>query len=283
MNRSSVYTASTVLFFLQISIGLTGQIPGFGKIKWEREKISPGLVWKTSHTILSDSIPQNINILIINTNRRDLSLHYNPAKNITVSKQASEANALAAVNGGFFNIQNGGSVTYIRTGGKIAELDTATRWKSGPNMNGALVVDVSGRVAISGKQTNAWFDSHPEYPEVLVTGPWLLSDDKKVELPSTSLVTTKHPRTVIGVVNDHKVILVTLDGRTDQAAGMSLYEVTDLMISLNCTDAVNLDGGGSSTMWINGKPFNGIVNMPCDNKLFDHAGERSVSDIIIIK
>ena len=79
------------------------------------------------------------------------------------------------------------------------------------------------------------------------------------------------------------MVLLTLDGRTDQAKGMTLAELTDLMISLHCKDAVNLDGGGSTTMWISGKPFNGVVNMPCDNKKFDHEGERAVSDIIIIK
>jgi hypothetical protein len=36
-------------------------------------------------------------------------------------------------------------------------------------------------------------------------------------------------------------------------------------------------------MWVSGKPFNGVVNMPCDNKKFDHEGERKVSDIFIIK
>lgn len=78
-------------------------------------------------------------------------------------------------------------------------------------------------------------------------------------------------------------MLLTLDGRTDQAAGMTLLQLTDLMILLHCRDAVNLDGGGSTTMWINGKPFSGVVNMPCDNKTFDHEGERAVSDILIIK
>jgi exopolysaccharide biosynthesis protein len=64
---------------------------------------------------------------------------------------------------------------------------------------------------------------------------------------------------------------------------MTLNELADLMLVLHCKDAVNLDGGGSTTMCISGKPFNGIVNMPCDNKKFDHEGERAVSDIIIIK
>jgi exopolysaccharide biosynthesis protein len=79
------------------------------------------------------------------------------------------------------------------------------------------------------------------------------------------------------------VILLTLDGRTAEASGMTLVQLADLMLLLKCTDAVNLDGGGSTTMFIKGKPYNGVVNMPCDNKIFDHAGERAVSDIIIIK
>lgn len=283
MKRFSASGIILVILLLQTSQNLDGQLPGFKKIKWEREKIAPGLLWKSSHCTIYDTVRQNINILVINTGKRKMSLWYNYKKNSPVSSQASEAKAVAAVNAGFFNIQGGGSVTYIRTGGVIAEPDTAVRWKPGPNMNGSVLIDTEGNVSTSLKMPNSWYDSHIEYPEVLVTGPVLLSGDKKVALPSTSLVVTKHPRSVIGIINKHKVVLVTIDGRTDQAAGMTLNEIADLMISLNCMDAVNLDGGGSTTMWISGKPFTGVVNMPCDNKKFDHAGERSVSDIIIIK
>lgn len=79
------------------------------------------------------------------------------------------------------------------------------------------------------------------------------------------------------------MIILTLDGRTDQALGMTLAELTDFMSVLKCKDAVNLDGGGSTTMWISGKGENGVVNMPSDNKKFDHKGERAVSDILIIR
>jgi exopolysaccharide biosynthesis protein len=259
------------------------QLTGFRKIKWEHENIAPGLVWKYSHTMLNDTVPQNFNILIINTLKRRLSLSYNPKKNIIVSTQANEAVAIAAVNAGFFNIQSGGSVTYIRADGKIIEPDTAIRWKRTPNMNGTMLIDSKGTLTISPVKTNNWYDSHTEYPDVLVTGPLLLSDNKKMPLPSTTLVTMKHPRTVLGRVSRNKIILLTLDGRTDQSTGMTLHEITDLMISLKCSDVVNLDGGGSTTMWISGKPFNGVVNMPCDNKKFDHLGERAVSDILTVK
>jgi exopolysaccharide biosynthesis protein len=273
-----------LLFILQAVFGsLSGQMVNFQKVKWERERIAPGLIWKSSHTVLNDSIPQNINILIINLHKRKISLSYNPGENTPVSKQASTEAALAAVNAGFFNIKDGGSATYIRSGGLIVDLDTAKKWTRNSNMTGSVLIDRNGRVTIESAKTNSWYDSHPEYPEVLVTGPLLVSGKGEMKLPPTPLVINKHPRTSIGRLNNHKILLITLDGRTDQARGVTLAELTDIMMSLHCTDAVNLDGGGSTTMYISGKPFNGIVNMPCDNKKFDHAGERAVSDILVIK
>jgi exopolysaccharide biosynthesis protein len=150
-------------------------------------------------------------------------------------------------------------------------------------MTGSILINKSGHIAIEQAQPNIWYDRHTDFTEVLVTGPLLLSGGNKINLPFTPLVINRHPRTVIGKRNNQRIIMVTIDGRTDQAAGMAITEVTDFMLSLRCTDAVNLDGGGSTTMWISGQPFNGVVNMPCDNKQFDHAGERAVSDILIIK
>jgi len=268
-------------FFLPLH--LNSQITGFKSIKWEREKIAPGLTWKSVHTILNDSVLQNINLLIVNSKRRSLSLWYEAGKNSEVSKQAVKAGALAAVNAGFFNIKDGGSVTYVRSGGIIADSDTAKIWTRNSNMTGSLLIDKDGNLFIETVHSNSWYDNHSEFPEALVTGPLLLSGKKKIQLPGTPLVVNMHPRTVIGKKGNRRVIILTLDGRTDQAEGMTLNEVAELMQLLRCKDAVNLDGGGSTTMWISGKPFNGVVNMPCDNKKFDHEGERPVSDIIIIK
>lgn len=274
-------------FLITILISLSGeiiaQVESFKKIRWEKEKIASGLVWKSGHAILFDSVPENINILIVNLRRREIHIQYDPAKNIPASKQAASANARAAVNAGFFNVKNGGSVTYVRAGGKIADSDTSKKWSRNANMTGSVLIKNGREMYIRKSMTNTWYDSHPEYDDVLVTGPLLVEDAGPVQLPETSLVKTRHPRTAIGTKNMTKVLLITLDGRTNEAAGMTLNELAAFMVSLKCRDAVNLDGGGSTTMWINGKPDNGVVNMPCDNKKFDHSGERAVSDILIIK
>lgn len=265
------------------TIILDAQITGFCRIKWYREKIAPGLIWKSSHTVLNDSVPQNINILWVSLKKRKIALSYNPLENIPVSKQVSGTDVIAAVNGGFFNIRDGGSVSYIKTAGRIADTDTARKWSRNSNISGALIILSGNKAFIEKAMPNSYYDKHTEYEDVLLAGPLMVKDRKKLSLPQTTLVINKHPRTAIGTRNQRKVILVTVDGRTNEALGMTIAELADLLTLLHCRDALNLDGGGSTTMWIAGKPFNGVVNMPCDNKKFDHEGERASSDIITIR
>ena len=69
-----------------------------------------------------------------------------------------------------------------------------------------------------------------------------------------------HPRTAIGWNNKYFFMLV-VDGRQkDLSIGMTLPELAEFMLKLGCTEAMNLDGGGSSTFWLNGK----IMNSPSD-------------------
>lgn len=283
MKRHSFSIAILLIIICGLSEPSFSQVNGFNKIRWKNEKIAPGLKWKSTHTILNDTVPQNINILIVDLNKRRIGISYNPLKNIPLSKQVSGTDALAAVNGGFFNIRDGGSVTYIRTSGRISDIDTAGKWSRNSNITGSLMIRSGKEVYIESALPNSWYDNHPEYEDVLLTGPLIIKDRIRIPVPKTPLAENIHPRTAIGTRDHRKVILVTLDGRTSEAFGMTISELASLMILLKCRDAVNLDGGGSTTMWISGKPFNGVVNMPCDNKKFDHEGERASSDAIVIR
>ena len=60
--------------------------------------------------------------------------------------------------------------------------------------------------------------------------------------------------------NENYFFFIEVDGRQNKlSAGMTLAELSDYMLKLGCTDALNLDGGGSSTIWLNGK----VMNSPC--------------------
>ncbi|MCF7972263.1 MAG: phosphodiester glycosidase family protein, partial [Phycisphaerae bacterium] len=82
----------------------------------------------------------------------------------------------------------------------------------------------------------------------------------------------RHPRTAIGW-NARHYFLVVVDGRQEGlSVGMSLPELADLMVELKCTDAMNLDGGGSSTLWLAGH----IMNSPSDRQ------ERRIANGLIL-
>lgn len=70
------------------------------------------------------------------------------------------------------------------------------------------------------------------------------------------------PRTALGVTAQGKVLLVVIDGRQEQSAGVTLEELSYIMIDLGAVRAVALDGGGSSEIWVKGQ----ILNSPSDKK-----------------
>jgi hypothetical protein len=84
----------------------------------------------------------------------------------------------------------------------------------------------------------------------------------------------RHPRTMIGVDGERAIWLVTVDGRQPNlSVGMTLVELQQLARKLHLTGALNLDGGGSTTMWVQGA----VVNSPSDV-----AGPRRVSDALLV-
>ena len=86
-----------------------------------------------------------------------------------------------------------------------------------------------------------------------------------------------NPRTAIGMVEPGHYFFVVSDGRTNESEGLSLYQLADIMKTLGCTVAYNLDGGGSSTMYFNGE----IINYPTTSGR--SMKERGVSDIVYIE
>ncbi len=93
------------------------------------------------------------------------------------------------------------------------------------------------------------------------------------EKASKSFVETKHPRTAVAKLKDGKFLMITVDGRSEQSAGIGLQNLAEILLELGAADAMNLDGGGSTTMFLSGK----IVNRPSDKE-----GERKVGDAILV-
>ena len=93
------------------------------------------------------------------------------------------------------------------------------------------------------------------------------------EKAARAFVENRHPRTAVAKLKDGKFLMMTVDGRTEQSAGASLQDLAGYLLSLGAVEAMNLDGGGSTTMWVDGR----IVNRPSDA-----SGERKVSDALVV-
>ncbi|MBO0951022.1 phosphodiester glycosidase family protein [Fibrella forsythiae] len=242
-----------------------------------------GLEWQSVRLDTLFGSPQNINILRLRPGKWRLAFGSAGDSLRTTSRLGREKQATAALNGTFFSFK-GGSVDHIKIDGYV--LDT-TRYTPGKKLEehrqAAIVLTKRGKAAIvfGGADNPRWASERPE-PNVMVTGPLLLKGNKRAPLQPNAFNDNRHPRTCFCLTNDRHVLLITADGRHKNAAGFSLPELTTVLRWLGCRDAINLDGGGSTTLWLSGQPDNGVVNYPSDSKQWIHTGERPVSNVLLV-
>lgn len=96
---------------------------------------------------------------------------------------------------------------------------------------------------------------------ILSGGPYLVKEGEiYVDMTAEKLgsIGGRNPRTAIGYTADNHLILLTADGREGASVGLTLTELASLMKQLGCVNAMNLDGGGSTVMYVNGQ----VVNNP---------------------
>jgi hypothetical protein len=99
-------------------------------------------------------------------------------------------------------------------------------------------------------------------------------DEWAMEALTKGFPETRHPRTAIGTAKDGAIWLIAVDGRQPQLSiGMTFAELQVLARRLDLVNALNLDGGGSTTMWVQGT----VLNSPSDP-----AGPRKVSDALLV-
>jgi exopolysaccharide biosynthesis protein len=201
------------------------------------------------------------------------------------SKMGADHKALAAINGSYFNMKTLEPVTYVKDEGKVlcsVTTDGAYR------CNGMLrIKDKKGKkVDIVSVDSLSTIGAAKGWREAIVSGPVLIEDGKPVIYENdgsrnySNFYARRHPRTLLGYTADGWMYFIAVDGRFPEGIGMSIDELEVLCESLGLYEALNLDGGGSTTLW---SSESGVVNHPYDNKKFDHEGERAVPNIVIVK
>lgn len=196
----------------------------------------------------------------------------------TTSDIAESVSAILAINGDYYGFRNNG---YVVANG--------TSYRSTSNSDEDLVIFSDGSFAIIDEDNTSLADvmANPnKYAsssenvtvwQVFSFGPALV-DSTGISVTADTEVAqsmNSNPRTAVGIISNGHYVFVVSDGRTSSNAGLSLYQLAQFMQGLGCTVAYNLDGGGSSTMYFNGK----VVNNPTSGNT---SGEREVSDILYV-
>ncbi|NRB63684.1 MAG: phosphodiester glycosidase family protein [Saprospiraceae bacterium] len=237
---------------------------------------SQGLSWAYPTTDSVYGQPQFVQYLRFGPKEYSFDLAWVTDTLVRTSDLAWSADATAAINGGFFDMKRGGSVTYLRADNKDIHQTTERLIQQGNEiLEGAIVITKPGQLKIrSGKR----IERKKRYSDVLVTGPLLLRKGKIQPLDNRDFNNDRHPRSCLCTDNRNRVYFITIDGRHTRAKGMSLVEVIQLVQDLGCWDAINLDGGGSTTLFLRNQ---GVINHPSDNRNFDAQGERPCANALL--
>ncbi|BBM85370.1 phosphodiester glycosidase family protein [Candidatus Uabimicrobium amorphum] len=229
-----------------------------------------------------------------------------------VTRFAKEHDAFVAINAGYFGVSKGQGISYsfIANNKKILSNNVSQFWRKGivyyPTRS-IFVVDQFGVADIFWgykfqgdllsytspspiREGQTQPQPHKTFPTLgtktsfhmgVGGGPMLVYS----RLPSVTWeqevffgsgignTTQKQPRTALGYTPDQHLLIVVVDGRQTSSAGISLIELADIFVNLGAEKALNLDGGGSSTLVINGD----LINRPQGGEI-----EREVASAIVI-
>lgn len=195
-----------------------------------------------------------------------------------LSDVAKEKGGIIGINAGYWNVKKVVASTFLRINKK--NITQTTEQKELKRVNGIVTIKKHS-ISVIGCLPEEYSKYAKKYKNILASGPVLIENGKTHTeyMEKWDGFFSRHPRSIIGTTPDGDILMIVVDGRfKGQADGMSIAELCKLCEMLGMDQAMNLDGGGSSTLWNN---VSGIVNHPYDNKKFDHNGERKVSSCII--
>ena len=236
-------------------------------------------------------------------------LSKSPTGKESVSAMATQNGALLAVNGGYFDMTSRPARTYslVKSGGQIlaqniGKVNRANgpyfvlRGAFGVRPDRSFALDWIGHfgadvlsfasplpnlpqaiapapVATTGANWNDVPDAIGGGPILLKNGQARLTYDEEAFFGSGYEANKPYPRTAVGFTADHRLLLFIIDGKQPNwSVGLTLAQLATQMQEFGCTDAMNLDGGGSTTLAVQGS----VLNRPSDGR------ERAVTSILAI-
>jgi len=275
--------------------------------KGQAHKVDKGIYWYAwlgQDKLLKRNM--SINLIDIDLKKADVTFDFAWFNNdrATLSAVADTAGALVAVNSAYFEkLDDGGYVSFHKSHGHVDQYmelpENHTRfWK-----HQAAFVQTGDQSFAFIQGNQRLYDSLP-YDNIISSAPLLIADGIPVgkyfvaqKTGDKSKLDGEHPdrhqagngpRMAFAKTRQNHLLLIAVDGRSARAQGINAEELTDLLMQLNATDAINMDGGGSLTMFVRGASPTGVVNYPSDLRkkdpnLFEHYGQRKNGAALLVK
>lgn len=245
-----------------VAVSLVVAIPAFGD--WQ--EITPGVDYQNFQ-----GNGQNVHVIRVDLTRRDLKVvaTREPDRGTTVSEFARRNKAIAAINADYFTKE-------MKPVG-LAQSPCGV-WSGTKDTTREGVIAIGDRRADIFPQRDVLETPDSWITSVVSGWPMLVKECEALTasaLPGSDAFTrSPHPRTAVGLSDDAKTMYwVVADGRSENVGGMTLARLAAFMEDeLGVCEAMNLDGGGSSAMWVD----DGIVNRPSDGS------ERRVANHLAI-
>lgn len=188
-----------------------------------------------------------------------------------IDRMSEHVGAILSCNGDFYAVENSDKEV-LRNGVQVLSLETGgKRDYCVINNDGTMLTykhqDIEENPGLLEEmRENAW--------QIWTFGPCLLDENGKAydnfdDVYNVQLI-PEHPRTAIGYFEPNHYCLVMVSGRVHNNKGASMLQLAQFFETIGCQQAYNLDGGGTSHMWFNGK----ILSDPCEDRTF--------SDIIYV-
>ena len=259
------------IFFLVLSVIILSPagIAQAGKKSLKWKEIYPGAKL-LRHVKMISGEPVRFYAVSIDLTRPGTEVVVSPPKykGAKTSKFAKDIGARIGINGGFWKLVSHKPLGLVVSAGR--------KWPEAQDDKayGFLAVTKEGRAWISPPEkliTSMGSDLHMVMPGT----PMIVRSGEVGKVRGCGYVCMKHPRAAVGVDQAGKTLtFVVADGRQDESASIKLRDLAGFMIELGVWDAINLDGGGSATLFVENK--GGVVNNPCEGS------ERSVLNSIAV-
>ena len=204
---------------------------------WKIENPQKGIVYKYASIPQLYQGPQSISLIEIDPVaglKVDVAVS---DKMKETSKIASECNAIAAINGSYFDMKRGNSVCFLKADRQV--IDTTMQSEFKLRVTGAINVR-KGKIKLIPWSKQIEKEYEGETGIVLASGPLMLKDGQICDWNScgTNFIRTKHPRSAVATTKEGKILLITVDGRfPEQAEGVNIPELAHLIRILGGEEA----------------------------------------------